>query len=487
MKNYPYNIALMICFLCWNSQLATAQYKITVSIEGYENDTCILGYQSGNATYRQNTVYKRDDKGHFVFKGEESLPGGLYSVITKPNNAMLQFLVVDDQEQQDLVLKTKIKDNPSRDLGLNLKVANSPDNQQFLDYKNFLQGVQKDAKKYSDKVAEAKKAANKEQEETWMERLKELDKKVKAYQLNMQEKHPNFLSTKLVVGSQQVELPSTLTDQTEIYRYYRQHFWDNFDWSDPRLIRTPLFKNKINTYLEKLTMLHVDSVTASCFYIIDKTLEYKDPDMFQFAAVELLNQYAKQKIICMDGVYVAIAQKYYCSGLATWIDSTQLKKICEDAAKMAPLRCGRSAPEARLKNIQTEEPISLYSIRKPFVAVYFWDPTCGNCSKMSKALIPVYNKYKDRGFEIYGVCSKSWKEVGTCKKKVEKEGMNWINTSDDPYPLAWVKKSYDLRVNPYIYLLDENKNILYKRINAEQLDQILEREFELYEKKKAEK
>lgn len=73
---------------------------------------------------------------------------------------------------------------------------------------------------------------------------------------------------------------------------------------------------------------------------------------------------------------------------------------------------------------------------------------------------PVYNKYKDKGFEVFGVCSKSWKEIDKCKKKVEDKAMDFINTSDEPYPLAVVKKMYDVKVNPFLILLDADKNYL---------------------------
>ena len=65
--------------------------------------------------------------------------------------------------------------------------------------------------------------------------------------------------------------------------------------------------------------------------------------------------------------------------------------------------------------------------------------------------------------------------------------MDWINTSDKPYPLAVVKKIYDIQVNPYLILLDENKKIMYKRIDPQQLDDILKREFERIEKEAEEK
>ncbi len=124
------------------------------------------------------------------------------------------------------------------------------------------------------------------------------------------------------------------------------------------------------------------------------------------------------------------------------------------------------------------EVINLYELKNEFTAVYFWDPTCGNCSKVSAKLVPVYEKYKEYGFEVFGICSKTWKELDQCKKKIEDKKMNWINTSDDAYPLAVVKKQYDIKVNPYILLLDKDKRIMFKRIDPGQVDDILKREFE---------
>ena len=39
------------------------------------------------------------------------------------------------------------------------------------------------------------------------------------------------------------------------------------------------------------------------------------------------------------------------------------------------------------------------------------------------------------GFEVFGVCSKTWKEIDKCKKKVEEKAMDFINTSDDALPV----------------------------------------------------
>jgi hypothetical protein len=39
------------------------------------------------------------------------------------------------------------------------------------------------------------------------------------------------------------------------------------------------------------------------------------------------------------------------------------------------------------------------------------------------------------------------------------------------------KKIYDIKVNPFLILLDEEKKIMWKRIDPNQLDDILKREF----------
>ena len=472
---------ILACMFCLD---VSAQYKITVSIDGYQNDTCILGYQVGGTTYVSNAVYERNQKGAFVFEGETTLLGGLYSVLIKPDNKYFQFIISSDEAQKDLILRTKITDNPAVELTANLKVENSKDNEVFMAFKSFLGQMRQKSQSLSRRRSSAEAQNDTALIRQLSAKFLALDQEVASYQDQLLLDYPDLLSPKIINGSRPPVVPDTIKDRAAVFNYYKAHFWDNFDWSDARLIRTPILKQKMDTYLEKLTMQTLDSVAAACVYMIDQALKYKSKEMFQYVAVQLLNQYAKQEVICMDGVYVTIAQKYYCSGLAYWLDSAKTASICADAQRMAPLRCGKNAPEARLKNINDSSYVSLYSIRKPFVAVYFWDPTCGNCAKMSKKLVPVYNKWKDKGFEIYGVCSKPWKEVEMCRKKVEDASIEWLNTTDDPYPLAWVKKYYDLRSNPYLYLLNEDKEIIYKRLSADQLDGILEREFNRLEQLK---
>jgi len=461
----------LFLLLLFVGQTAEAQYNIAVKIDNYENDTCILGYRLGKQTYVRDTLSEKNKKGQFVFKGEKNLEGGIYLILTKPNNVYFEFLVPNEKEQKNLEIHTKMVNG--NDMSTNLKIKGSPDNKAFLDYLKFLRDMRKEDQVIAAKMSEAETETEKKELQLQREGL---GKKVKDYQEKMMKDNPDYLSTALVRASIQPEVPEAIRgDRAKAFYWYRDHYWDNFDWKDERLIRTPIFKDKIENYTEKLCVQVSDSVIEGVDLILKKS--EANEKMFQYAAAELLNKYAKSKVICMDAVYVFIGENYYCNGKAAWVDSAQLEKICDNVATLKPLRCGQYAPNIRLKKLDGT-PINLYELKAPFTAIYFWDPTCGNCSKTTTKLVPVYNKYKKYGFEVFGVCSKNWKELDQCKEKVKDKKMDFINTSEEAYPLAVAKKIYDIKVNPYILLLDADKKIMWKRIEPKQLDNILKREFE---------
>ncbi|MFT5618353.1 MAG: hypothetical protein ACI85I_001586 [Arenicella sp.] len=75
------------------------------------------------------------------------------------------------------------------------------------------------------------------------------------------------------------------------------------------------------------------------------------------------------------------------------------------------------------------------------------------------------------------MCNKTYEELEKCKEKETDKNMSWINTAD-PYGQGLAHSKYYIRANPTIFLLDKNKVIRYKRIDAEQLRDILERELD---------
>jgi peroxiredoxin len=182
-----------------------------------------------------------------------------------------------------------------------------------------------------------------------------------------------------------------------------------------------------------------------------------------------LNEYAKTKTVCFDAVYVSIANKYYATGQADWVEKEQLEKIIDNAKALSKILCGQKAPDIKARAESYATP-SLYKVTSKYTAVFIWDADCGHCKSEAKELKKVYSAYKDKGFTVYSV------EVGGDKNKWQKfsddEGIGWINLQQTVINTD-VKKEYDVKTTPQLFLLDENKAIVYKRIGALQLVEIL--------------
>lgn len=59
-------------------------------------------------------------------------------------------------------------------------------------------------------------------------------------------------------------------DSTFNYKNFKKHYWDGMDFTDDRLIRTPVFAYKLKFYLDKLTPQQPDSIMAACDWLIEK-------------------------------------------------------------------------------------------------------------------------------------------------------------------------------------------------------------------------
>ena len=182
----------------------------------------------------------------------------------------------------------------------------------------------------------------------------------------------------------------------------------------------------------------------------------------------------------MDAAYVHLVEKYYATGQAPWTEEEQLNKIIDNAKALKPLLIGKIAPDIELETIDGTKQ-SLHDVDSEYTILYFWRYDCGHCKKSTPYMKDFYEKFKDRGVKVVSVCTKFTDEVEGCWEYIdEKEIGDWMHFVDR-YHRSRYMKVYNIKSTPQLYILDRNKEILSKRIGAEQLEEVMDRIIELRE------
>ena len=276
-------------------------------------------------------------------------------------------------------------------------------------------------------------------------------------------------------------LPNGKKDSTFAYKYYKAHYFDDIDLTDDRLLRTPVFHNKLKQYFNMVIVQYPDSVIKEADSVIAKARPNKE--MFKYIVWYITNWSESSNIMGFDAIFVHMVEKYYNTNQAYWVTPTTLDKMTKRAQVLKGLLLGNKIPNVTMQDTSGIY-VTLYNVKAKYTVLYFWDPTCGHCQKETPKLKAMYDSLKalNRSVEVYAACSdpnlkKEW------KKYVIEHKLDWINVVD-AQNVTGFHNTYDIYSTPVVYLLDENKVILAKRLSVEQLKEFLRSQFKKESKPK---
>lgn len=462
MRKTLYFFSLCMLLLPFASaRNAVEPTNISITVKGLENAEVYIAYYYGDKQYINDTI-QADATGRAVWKKTVPSDQGIYLFVT-PEKRYFEFLVTDDQQ---FSMETELDDLVGK-----MKVSGSKENEAFYQYLHDLEPLGKAAAEIRGKMEGADEAET----EKLQQELNGYDEKAKDVKERFIRKNPEFFFTKVLLASEEVRPPETqpednpLPDSLFDFYYVRQHYFDNLDFSDGRMLRTPVFAQKVKAYFNRMTVQHPDSAVVSASKVMK--LADQNEELFKYCCIWITNKYANDKRMCMDAVYVYMGETYYLSGRATWVDSTQLEKIKDRVLKMKYNRCGYRSVNWNLQNLEggTTE---LYKVNAKYTILYFWDYDCGHCKKVTPLMKEFEEEYRSKGVQVIGFCTRDdklkWKE-----KIDEYEIGEWIQVID-PENKSFFRVYYDIYSTPVIYLLDENKKIIAKRMDVEGLRKLID-------------
>lgn len=191
-------------------------------------------------------------------------------------------------------------------------------------------------------------------------------------------------------------------------------------------------------YMKKFALSHLDN------FVVLQALPFLNPD---------------QDLEVFKKVNESLTKKYPMNG---WV--INLGKRIEQLSFLAP---GTEAPDFTILT-PDDKNISLKDFRGKFVLVDFWASWCKPCRAENPNVVATYNKFKGKGFTIFGVSLDQNKEAWI--SAIKSDGLVWQHGSDLKYWDAAPAKLYNVSSIPYNILIDKEGKIVAKNLHGADLE-----------------
>ncbi|HIP31233.1 MAG TPA: redoxin domain-containing protein [Crocinitomicaceae bacterium] len=483
--------AILTTLLVLSSVFSFGQ-KLKFKITGQKDTTVNLVRYFGKGLYYSDTAEIKN--GIVQFDGSKQKAGII--ALFLPGQKMLEFIYNDEEVFIEASLP---------DLMGTAKVKKSEENKIFNNYVQFVNTERTKATMLVEKRKKVEKDSDQFKQLT--EAINEVTVGVVAYQQNIVDTHKDKLVSKIVKMSMDVVIPDApkdkngvVTDSTFKFRYFRDHFFDNIDLKDDRLVRTPIYHNKLEKYFSKQMMIqHWDTVIYYAFNLCDQLVP--GSDMYQYNVSWLTSHYEQSKIMGMDKVFVMMGDRYYCgtdkdgNSKAKWMKKESLDKLCKKVNTHKKLVMGVVPPNITLRDTTDVNWRDFYSLKSDYTILYFWDPECGHCTKITPKLQTLYaEKFKERNIEIFAIGKAVGDDFEKWKTFVKKHNLEFINVAvtDALFKAATenarefvprytsieslnYQQTYDIYSTPKVFVLDKDKKIIAKSLSISQLEDMLDR------------
>lgn len=454
-------------------------YQLDFRIKELKDTTVLLGYYYGESTFVRDTA-RSDKEGRFSFTGSKRLDRGVYFLVLNRTKLFDPGFVVG-QDQQFLM------ETNGPDYIRNMKVTGDDDNRLFFENMVFNGDRHKEAEPFMKILRDS--TLSEAQKKEARESFAVVDKKVQDHQAELVKKYPQTVTAKVVNANRRVDVPDPpkradgTIDSLFQYRYYKKHFFDNFDITDDALIRlpSPAYQEKVGEYLDKLIVQTPDSLMAA---IDDLAKRVKgNPETYKYLVYSCVYKYQRPAIMGLDEVFVRLYDKYYASGeMDFWLNATMKKTMKDYADKLRHSLVGKTGANLVMQD-QNFQKRALYDIKKKYSLIYFFDPDCGHCKEETPRMVNFYKSQKDKfNLEVFAVSLDT--SMVKMRDYIRDMKMTWITVNGPRSYQGSLFDNYYAETTPMLYILNENRKIIAKGLAAERIEEFLTN-YEKFEKRRA--
>ena len=380
-RSFAFVVLCVLCLGCFSQS-----YSVLFKVLGFSEQEIILTKADGDVLLIVDTLTS-DSEG--LFKQDFSLGDemGLYKFIfPQLGDAEVPFIF----NYEDISLTANVQD-----ISGTIEVLHSQENKVYYDSKEEIAQYKKDMQTleyvYSEYSGENYRALSATESINRM-------KTHTGYIEHLKKDFAELFATKIASSSTPVFAPLHLSSK-EKFDYLRSHFFDNIDFSDSLLLKTPIISNACIEYLglyshsinaknkSEVLKMAVDSILL-------KASEYEHS--YDFVVNYLLDGFGS-----MGDNYLVeyISEKFIEEKSCENSDenSTTERKVLSNTL----LAVGKDSPHFKGTTLGGEKVDLQKSSNKPIVIV-FWASWCSHCVAEIPSIIEHYNLYKEK-YDLYTV------------------------------------------------------------------------------------
>ncbi|MEZ5038683.1 MAG: redoxin domain-containing protein [Saprospiraceae bacterium] len=466
MRIAPIIIIFLVPIFFVNSHLVRSTQlentEISLQIEGFSSNWIYLQSIHKNVKSKLDSI-RLDAEGKGSIKYEKPLDPGYYEVILSDD---VSFPILLDQDQT-FSLKTNIGQ-----LVKNMEIEGSRENSLLYSNLQFDLDLQD---RFQAEVQAIQQAEEQQLDQTLINQLREkyFGEKT-AFMNKLFQKYPNTLFTKYEKAKQEPPSLYTIMGDQSLDPATKQErvlsaFWDQIDFSDERLLRTPVIFDQLWQYFNRFVPDQTDIKIQAVDELMQKVMEHQA--YYAFFATWLTNDYLPPFTGNMDpdALYVHLVDNYLTKDRAPWADSIQIYAWQLRAASQRNSLIGKSA--ANFEAIKPNgDKQALYDVKSPYIALFFYHYDCDHCIETAPKLVRQYQTLKEQGLEVLAVAmdtpDQEWKNF------IQQNKMDWINVTDQDNRAIY--EDYNVRATPEIMLLNPDRIIIGKHLAIEDISILMQ-------------
>jgi hypothetical protein len=219
------------------------------------------------------------------------------------------------------------------------------------------------------------------------------------------------------------------------------HFWDGIEAFDGPTDDNPVLAAQIDFYFDKMVAPLPDSITPEIDRLVERTSF--NTDLRDFILWHLLEKYRHPEYMSQDQVFVYLYDNYYSRLEIKDLNTANLALIRNKAEALRRLALFKLAPDFAIS-----DSVDLHSIESEYTVLFFFDHDCDVCQQEMQ--------------DLDSIC--------TMDPEITVLAID-MNTNDASVDALY--SLYDIETTPLIYVLDNEKRIIAKKIRAKQITLVL--------------